>query len=248
VPAATAKGRIVTGEKIGSSVTAPKVPWRLSDVLVVAAVISLTFVAAARTHPLHRSNTTYAVIHLIADVIMVAAPIVLLKKRYGLSVSKIGLTRGAIAIKLSVALGIATALLYSFVVHLLLRVDSQTLWRAAFYSPIRYLALMFVPHGFLTLAFAPVCEEVLFRGFFYTYLRNRLGFVVGIATQAVVFGLVHSPEILFGIVAWGAIAQGIAAGLILGILYEITGSVISSAVCHSVLNYYAFIFRVLLSQ
>ena len=237
----------MTNEKTDESETTSNVPWGISDVLIVTGVLSLVTVASVKAYFLFDRNVTaFAIIRLISAVMTAATPIVLLRKRYGLKASALGLRKGRIAIGLSVALGVVVAVLYSFVIHaVFLGVGSQAVLKAAFYSPIRYFVLMFAAHGFLTLAAVPFCEEILFRGFFCRYLCNRLGFVLGVATQALVFGFVHSPNIIFGTVDLGSIAQGIVAGLILGILYETTGSIISSAVCHSVVNYYVLLFSIL---
>lgn len=66
-------------------------------------------------------------------------------------------------------------------------------------------------------AVAGISEEILFRGVLYRILEELLGSWVAIIGSAVVFGAVHlsNPD---GTV-WGAVAIGLEAGLLFGVLY-----------------------------
>ncbi len=75
---------------------------------------------------------------------------------------------------------------------------------------------------------APVVEEILFRGIFYTGLRRRLGVGGAVVVSAVFFGLLHFQ--LLGFVPLTAI------GAILALLYEGQGSLATPIVAHAMNN------------
>ena len=86
--------------------------------------------------------------------------------------------------------------------------------------------------GFVILAliFAPVAEEMCFRGLLYNKLRQSLAPPVALVLQAVAFGLAHSP---LGVGL--ACATGVA-GLLLGVFYEWRKSLPAAAVLHASVN------------
>lgn len=77
---------------------------------------------------------------------------------------------------------------------------------------------------------APVFEELLFRGFVYTALRNRLGVASAALLDGVLFALPHysGTEHATDLPAYGAF--GVAACL----LYERTGSLFPAIALHAV--------------
>jgi len=75
---------------------------------------------------------------------------------------------------------------------------------------------------------APLVEEILFRGLLQRLVSRAWGPWAGIVVSALVFGLVHGePWFLFGL---------IAVGLVLGFLYEATGSLIACWAAHALHN------------
>ena len=79
---------------------------------------------------------------------------------------------------------------------------------------------------------AGICEEVIYRGFLIAYLTSVLGapFWVGALLSSVAFGLAHfyqGPA--------GALKTGVT-GLVLAVLYGMTGSLWASIVTHTVLD------------
>ena len=79
---------------------------------------------------------------------------------------------------------------------------------------------------------APIAEELLFRGFVYAALRNHLSAVPAILLSSVAFGLMHvnTPG------NW----QILVFGVVLGVLYERTRSVIPCVICHALNNLLVF--------
>jgi membrane protease YdiL (CAAX protease family) len=96
-------------------------------------------------------------------------------------------------------------------------------------------AALLLLSALLTCVVAPICEEVLFRGFIFTALRNWRGTLPAAAITGVAFGAVHAgtaPALDLVPLA------GLGFGLCL--LYRYTGSLYPCIIVHSVNNSLAF--------
>jgi uncharacterized protein len=89
--------------------------------------------------------------------------------------------------------------------------------------------------GILIILFAPVSEEMFFRGFVYGGLRTRLGLWPSAAVSAVVFALPHVSSADLSIVP-----PLVIFGLLLAWLYEYTGSLGPPIALHMINNAIAF--------
>jgi membrane protease YdiL (CAAX protease family) len=87
----------------------------------------------------------------------------------------------------------------------------------------------------LTCVVAPICEELLFRGFIFTALRNWCGTLPAALITAVLFGGVH-----FGSAPALDLVPLAALGFGLCLLYRYTGSLYPCIVAHSLNNSLAF--------
>ncbi|MGB0992643.1 MAG: lysostaphin resistance A-like protein [Akkermansiaceae bacterium] len=76
---------------------------------------------------------------------------------------------------------------------------------------------------------APICEEIVFRGFLYNAIKNRLGTHAGVWLSAIVFGAIH----FYGV--QDLIAVGMF-GVVMGYLYHLTGSLWPCILCHALFN------------
>lgn len=87
----------------------------------------------------------------------------------------------------------------------------------------------------LTCVVAPICEELLFRGFIFTALRNWKGPWVGAVLTALIFGAVHATS---------APAEDLlplaGLGFVLCLLYRATGSIYPCIALHAINNCLAF--------
>ena len=80
-----------------------------------------------------------------------------------------------------------------------------------------------------TIVFAPVLEEVVFRGLLYGTLRRRLGWPAAAVLGAAVFAAAHG----YGVAGFGSV---FASGLLWSIAYERTGSLLPGMAAHAANN------------
>ena len=86
----------------------------------------------------------------------------------------------------------------------------------------------------LAVIFAPIAEELLFRGWIYTSLRFRLGMWPAMVISALLFGLAHYESThLYALAVF-------PLGLVLAALRERTGSTRTSMLFHAANNLIAF--------
>jgi membrane protease YdiL (CAAX protease family) len=83
------------------------------------------------------------------------------------------------------------------------------------------------------IAFAPLLEELFFRGFLYPVLVRRLGVAIAVLTTAAGFSLIHAPQLGR---AWGPVLVIFMVGLALTITRAITKSVAASLLMHMAYN------------
>lgn len=92
---------------------------------------------------------------------------------------------------------------------------------------------------YLTLSLlAPICEESLFRGFFYSFLRRRMGMVWAILLSASLFSILHMDA--------GGILPLFCLGCIFAFLFERTKSILPSIIAHGLWNGFTFTLVLLL--
>jgi membrane protease YdiL (CAAX protease family) len=82
---------------------------------------------------------------------------------------------------------------------------------------------------------APIAEELLFRGFFFTALRNAMPTLLAAISTGVLFGLVHVIGTPFPLIVPLAVL-----GFLLCLLYLYTGSLLPCMALHSINNAIAF--------
>jgi membrane protease YdiL (CAAX protease family) len=85
----------------------------------------------------------------------------------------------------------------------------------------------------IAVSFAPLFEELFFRGFLYPVLARRIGVVWAVALTALPFGLIHLPQYGW---AWGAALLIVLVGVVCGIVRAVTRSVGASFLVHAGYN------------
>jgi uncharacterized protein len=133
--------------------------------------------------------------------------------------------------------GLVVALLVAFIAL-------SAIWSAVTHPPEEELlkqlgskestALLILSAG-LTCVVAPICEELLFRGFIFTALRNWHGTAPAAVITALIFGGVH-----YGSAPVLDLVPLAALGLGLCLLYRYTGSLYACIAAHSLNNSLAF--------
>jgi membrane protease YdiL (CAAX protease family) len=96
-------------------------------------------------------------------------------------------------------------------------------------------ALLLILSASLTCVVAPVCEEILFRGFIFRALRNWRGTWPAAIITGVTFGAVHA-----GSAPAADLVPLAVLGFALCLLYERSGSLYPCIVVHSLNNAFAF--------
>ncbi|CAK8581564.1 CPBP family intramembrane glutamic endopeptidase [Priestia megaterium] len=76
---------------------------------------------------------------------------------------------------------------------------------------------------------SPFYEEIIYRGFFYTWLKRKGGIVVGLVGSSFIFMLVHIPT-------YNTLPVNFLSGLVFAWVYEKTKSLLPSMVIHACFN------------
>ena len=96
-------------------------------------------------------------------------------------------------------------------------------------SQVEFFANMgfaFTPWRIVLMAIgAGVSEELLFRGVFQTWMTTIAPVAVAIIVSNIVFGLLHMRTVLYAVIAG-------CVGVYLGVLYEITGNLLTPIITH----------------
>jgi membrane protease YdiL (CAAX protease family) len=216
----------------------PNAVWTIRDVLIVILCVlasGILFYIAALAF-FGDNKATFRIARYVGSLLMIFTPLVWVKRKYGLSKEILGLRKGNLSLPFYILLGIGAAVIYSLIIQLTpLRYGAAITGLKISYSYIDLILLPLSISGFASIVLTPVGEEIMVRGFMYGYFRKRLGAALGLLLQAIVFSLLHlSPSIKS--------IQVFIIGIILGLLYEKTGSIYSSMICHGAINYIAIIF------
>jgi membrane protease YdiL (CAAX protease family) len=83
------------------------------------------------------------------------------------------------------------------------------------------------------MTFAPLLEELFFRGFLYPVLARRLGVATAVVLTALSFGLIHAPQLGR---AWGPVLVIFLVGIALTVTRAVTKSVATSLLMHAAYN------------
>ncbi|EEL83744.1 CAAX amino terminal protease [Bacillus cereus AH1271] len=81
---------------------------------------------------------------------------------------------------------------------------------------------------------SPIYEEVLYRGVFYTFFRDRYGIWGGVLISSIIFTVVHIPT-------YNTLPVNFLSGVVFAWLYEKTNSILSAMIAHALFNFIAVI-------
>jgi len=121
-------------------------------------------------------------------------------------------------------------LIYGIIVRLLgiERAQPQSTLPERLFDRTSTLALA----GGLAVIIAPLAEETFFRGFIFTALHQRWGFLRAAATSGFLFALPHADP--------GSIIPFTGAGMVLAVAYANSGSLWGSIATHALFNLISF--------
>ncbi|MBY0026220.1 CPBP family intramembrane metalloprotease [Priestia aryabhattai] len=87
----------------------------------------------------------------------------------------------------------------------------------------------FILAFFSAAVISPFYEEIIYRGFFYTWLKRKGGIVFGLAGSSFIFMLVHIPT-------YNTLPVNFFSGLVFAWVYEKTKSLLPSMIIHACFN------------
>lgn len=168
---------------------------------------------------------------LLDACVFSAVPILFVVKVYGASLTAIGFV--ARGFWRNVLLGAATGILLWALASLADPLVKEVfgpgpphpyveVWKRA--EGVWAQGLLLISAALLT----PAAEEVYFRGFAYTVFRHRYGRWFGISGSSLLFAAVHLN------ITWAVPILGM--GIILCLVFERTGSLVSVICAHSIVN------------
>ncbi len=224
-------------------------PWRLGDMAkAIGLVIGGTLVMSVPTvviadaiaggGDVEDSPTALSLVlgsSLFLEVFLLAGALLFSVRKYGVPWSALGLRRprrGGPFLPLVLVIG-GLAIVYAYFGALAAAgVEPDTdLPGQAFHNagPIAILAV-------LSLGFAPVMEEIFFRGFIFGGLRGRWGTVPAALAAGFLFGLAHlgNPGTIYVLVPIGLVGAMFALG------YAYSGSLLPSMMAHFLFNLVSF--------
>ena len=216
------------------------VKWGSKDLSVVFLGVCAGFTACYIGVHSVLSNETIAfnLVHYAASLLQLALPLLWVTKKLKVPKEALGLTHGKLSWMLHILIGVSAATVYFLVFLGLARCchlhPFLVYAKQKPYSPLQSILLPVSLGALPTTVLAPIAEEVMFRGFTYGYLRTKIGVAGGLVLQAVLFGLTHFN---MNTSVYSALAI-IVAGMLFGLLYEKTGSLYPSMICHGAINYF----------
>ena len=216
------------------------VPWKISDVIFVyfcIFILSMIFAGAMLYVSLDiDKNIYFTIFQSLLSISILALVYIIVTKKYntsfkeafGISFKKMPLfiNQGIIATAVII---ISTTVISLFFLKIV-GVESQNPYTEMPEIKFRWFSL-------LAVLFAPIVEEIFFRGFMQPAIIKRTGTFVGIAVTALIFGISHVQYIDYST----AIFSVTAIGLILGITRHLTSSVMPGIFAHFFNNLLAVI-------
>lgn len=161
------------------------------------------------------------------------APLFLMLLCFGMPVTAVRAMRLDRGFKVAPVLGAAglAVLAFNLCWWLLPHGDENTLGFAldpwTFGAPGLWMSL------WLGCVVAPLCEEIVYRGFLFNALQLRFGMLPALVVANAIFAAIHG----YG---WDGTVSVFVDGVFFSLLYRLSGSLAAAVTCHSLLNFYIF--------
>jgi membrane protease YdiL (CAAX protease family) len=213
-----------------------KATWTVKDLLFVTAIIFVGPMVvlppvSSLLHIVARGQIANVEIFIIVvSTFMILAPTLWIKARYGIGKTSLGIRKGRLGVISMILIGIGAGVM-------VFALESIMSGRSVLVSRLNvrdFSSSWFIIRVLGSSVLAPMGNEVYFRGFTYGYLRRILGWKLGLIAQALVFSLFHVDFILASSI--GLFIKRLLAGMLLGLIYDVSGSIYPSVICHAVIN------------
>ncbi len=189
-------------------------------------------------------TTLSAIVYILSVVIVIGVPYLLLKSRT--TTSELGVPDLPawmdifLTIPAYVVYIIGSGLLLAVVVYLLPGLDLQQSQQLPFEQTMLGAQWQYVLAFMTLVVFAPIAEEVLFRGYLYGKLRKSAPVWLAIAVTSLAFGAAHLWGGSGGALQWAVAFDTLALSIVLCLLREHTGAIWASVFVHALKNGIAF--------
>jgi len=216
-------------------------PWGITDVVFVyfcVFILSIIFAGILLYTNIDINRNVYSVVfQTLLSLSILGLIYVIVTKKYevpfkqafGISFSKIPsfLNQGIFV----TAIIVVTTTIIGLIFTQIIGTENKSPYMDMPGEKFRWLTLF-------AIFFAPIVEEIFFRGFMQPAIVKKTGTVFGILITALIFGVSHTQYMNFG----AAIFSVTAIGLILGITRHKTGSVMPGIFAHFFNNLLAVIY------
>lgn len=203
--------------------------WGWNDLVAVAAMpLGITLLANIILFALGASSGGWGLLLTLIQQLALGVGVMWWVSVRDGSVAPLGLRRRGTTAR-DVGAGIAAGIGAIFASATVIGLTMQLTGRTEIEDPLEGFGEAWVlPGAFLALLFAPVCEEIAFRGFLFGGLRQRMGFWWSAVISGAVFGAIHGDAVRF---------LGLAVtGVILAAVYERRRTLPAAMAAHATVN------------
>jgi membrane protease YdiL (CAAX protease family) len=217
-----------------------RVPWRASEALGVFLIVFVATAIAELLLAIFIPNDKVVVVGLMLnEALLLGTLLTWVRRRHGVGLRELGLRDvTASNVGAGIAVGIAGLLLAQIVGTIVVNV-AQNVAGHAIEQPKQIplqnspSTAMLVLLGVSVIVFAPLAEELFFRGFLFRGLRNWMRAGPAIVLSAAIFAISHVvPLVILPIFALGMLLAGVV---------ERRGSLVPSMVAHATFNTFGFV-------
>ena len=228
------------GHLIGAPPQGRDVPWTLGDValalvipvlLIGGSVIALVLGGEEEDLRSQGDLVLGLLVSIVLQMVLLVSVGLLAIRKHGASFSDLGLRRhwrGEWWFPLALVAG-AFAVVYAYITVLIVAgFDASTDVPNEVYDNIAPIVVL----ATLSLVFAPIVEEIFFRGFIFGAIKSRFGRAAAIVASGLIFGAVHlgNPG------GWVVFAPISAVGMIFAWGYLYSGSIVPAIMAHFLFN------------
>jgi len=206
--------------------------WRWSDIVAVtampfgiAALVTVVLVGAGA------SSAAWGFALTLVQQVAMGPGVGWWVRSHDGSVAPIGLRHSGTTLR-DVGAGVAAGLGAIAASAIVIGVTMEVLGRTDVPNPLETFGDAWVlPSALIALVLAPVCEEIVFRGFLFGGLRQRMRFGGAALLSGLVFGAIHGDLVRF---------PGLTVtGVILAAVYERRRTLGASIAAHATVNLFA---------